>query len=152
VLGVQMARHGLRLYASLTPAQRQTLAGGKPVPVIEMPPAGQDLFLAGLKEVQRRQYQPLPLDLRQWAAGAFALASERMTVRTVREDGFPITLLEPAPRAAASKPPASPAPRPGGAPPAKGSAVPRLVNRVRFEFSYGPGLRQSANLMVAAAP
>jgi len=149
--GAQSARHALRLYASLTPVQRQALWRGAAVPVGALSRAQQALFLAGLKERARRTGPPIPLDLGRWTEGRFALAPERL-VRTILNQGD-MVYLQPAPGSAPGTP-GSAAARPAGArlPVDFGTPVkepPNRVDRVRFDFGYGPEQRQSVALLVA---
>ena len=150
-IGVQFARHALRLYASLTPAQRQSLWRREAVPVRAMSRPQQALFLAGLKERARRTDPPIPIDLARWSEGRFALAQDRL-VRTILNQGG-MSYFEPAPASDAGAL-GTGAARPAGVriPDAIGTPVkepPVRVDRVRFDFQYGPEQRQSVGLTVA---
>jgi hypothetical protein len=71
-------REALRLYASLSPGQQQSLWQGKAIDGAAMSPAQHALFLTGLREEIRRWYQPIPVDLSRWQHGSFRLAQVRM--------------------------------------------------------------------------
>jgi hypothetical protein len=58
---VHTVRHGLRLYASLTPAQREALEKGQAIPTSGLLPRQRELFLTVLVERSRFQYAPLSL-------------------------------------------------------------------------------------------
>jgi hypothetical protein len=136
-------RHALRLYASLSPGQRQALAQGRPVPVAEMTPLQRTRFLIGLKEDVRRWAQPIPVDASRWTEGSFALARERL-VRTILNEGGSVYLER------------VDAPHPGGSLAAEFgqpvAAAPARVDQVKFQFRYGPGETREIGLTVALVP
>jgi beta-lactamase regulating signal transducer with metallopeptidase domain len=98
--GAYRARHALRLYASLTAAQRQALWQGNALPVAQMLPAQQALYRDAVRELTR--HQSAAPDLRQWASASLVLrgvpfvriqerrgagASERMELVTLSAGG-----------------------------------------------------------------
>lgn len=149
--GAQFGRHALRLYGSLSPAQQQVLWRGGAIPVTEMKPAQRALFLAGVKELVRRWYQPVPTDLGRWGEGSFALGSSRL-VRTVLDEGGSVYLQPVTPAAAGGRTaPAAAGGKPHvpeeiGTPVAAPAA---RVDQLHFEFRYGAGLKKSVDLVVA---
>jgi hypothetical protein len=64
-------RHALRLYASLTPSQREALEEGQAIAVAQMTPRQRGLFLAILQE--RSRFQTAPVPPTQWAGGSLTL-------------------------------------------------------------------------------
>jgi beta-lactamase regulating signal transducer with metallopeptidase domain len=84
--GIYYSRHALHLYASLTPGQQQALWDGKTIPVADLLPAQQALYLAAIREQAR--YQPEAPDLRSWSSGSLSLrASPFVRVREVPDKG-----------------------------------------------------------------
>jgi hypothetical protein len=141
---VDFTRHSLRLYASLSPGQRQALWRGRAIPFAEMTPPERALFLVGLKEQVRRQYQPIPVDLSHLADGSFALSTQPM-VRTILNQGGSV-YLQPVGEAGGK---GRPLPDEFGKPV---NAAPARVDRVTFQFDYGDGERETYELMVAPLP
>ena len=66
LFAIQRGRFALRLYAALSPAQRQALWRGAAVPVTRMTRAQRELFLADVRQAARDR-GPAP-DLQEWAA------------------------------------------------------------------------------------
>jgi hypothetical protein len=165
---IYAARHALRLYASLTPLQRQTLWHGQPFLVAAMSPAQRALFLAPWQERQQRdreQLTPLPPTPPPLGPESrFSLTSEALVRIVEREGDRTLIQEEPAPLAsgtsagtAAATP--SSAPRPGGPSGATGAAVPNAggpsrlpVARIAFRFLYSPEVQESIELEVAPPP
>jgi len=142
-IAAHFARHALRLYASLSPGQRQALTQGRAVSVAEMTPPQRALFLTGLKDEIGRWGQPIPVDRSRWTEGSFALARERL-VRTILNEGGSVYLER------------VDSPRPGpnvaaefGKPVA---AAPARVDQVKFQFRYGSGQPREVGLTVAPLP
>jgi hypothetical protein len=127
---VTSARHVLRLYAALSPAQRQALLQGAALPVAQMTPAQRGLFLAGLQE--RARYRNPPPAMQHLAAGSFQVTVRQVVRVTEQRDGTTFVRFETvsspagtpgaaaaAPRATSTGPPAATAPP---APPGRGPA------------------------------
>jgi hypothetical protein len=72
---VEHARYALRLYASLSPAQRQSIENGSALSVSAMTAAQQGLFASTLRGLAR--HRRLSASSAQIAAGRLALTSER---------------------------------------------------------------------------
>jgi hypothetical protein len=177
---VPRARHSLRLYSTLSPAQRQQLWQGGVLSVAQMTIIQRRLFLNSLQETNRNQTPPL--NLQQWAAGSFSLSTERY-VRIVEKSGGSIRTrterVDPPPGA----PGAAPAGAPGAgvvqrvagatqstaapvAPPGSSAVPPRTgasagapdsvsrfpVTRLELRLQYGPELQDKVSLTVAERP
>jgi hypothetical protein len=143
---VYHARHALRLYAALPPAQRQALPRGTVIPVAQLPAAQRPLFLAALQQMNR--YRPTLLDLEQWMGGSLSLGGEPYVRIREQYRGSVRYRTEPAPPAAGR---AATAPRPGAPRPA---AAPESVTRfpvtlVKFQFRYGPEASETVSLIAA---
>jgi beta-lactamase regulating signal transducer with metallopeptidase domain len=83
---IYSSRHALHLYASLSPGQQQALWDGRTIPVAELLPAQQALYLAAIREQTR--YQPEAPDLRSWSSGSLSLrASPFVRIREVPDKG-----------------------------------------------------------------
>jgi hypothetical protein len=81
---VARGRHALRLYATLSPAQRQQLPRGGTLTVAQMTLPQRRLFLSSLEDSNRGRPQPMNLD--QWMVGSFSLSAQRF-IRTVEKTG-----------------------------------------------------------------
>jgi hypothetical protein len=75
------ARHVLRLYAALAPAQRQALWRGEPIPAVRMTPAQRILFVNAL----RHAHADRPVSPADIASGTLSLTARPMV--RVREPG-----------------------------------------------------------------
>jgi hypothetical protein len=121
------ARHALRLYASLTAAQRRALSGGALVPAVSLTLPQRQLFRAALQEegAASMHQEPSP----DWT---FALSHERI-VRIIREQEGSSAITDE---------PETPHPDAGGSPataaaPSRQTAMRFLVTRMEFHFHYG---------------
>jgi hypothetical protein len=128
------SHHMLRLYARLSPTQRQALAAGGPLATTQLPPALQPLVLAQLKRTTQSR-MPLP-EFEKWVGGHLTL-TRTLDVRIREQRGRSVTWrLE-----------SAPAPR-GVTPP---DAVTRFpVTRLRLEVHYGGQAPATASVIVAA--
>jgi hypothetical protein len=173
-----MARHGLRLYASLSPQQQAALWRGEAYPFGVMTPAQREWFLAPLHARQQERFPDLdapgevPPDVapRPGPDSRFALTTSRWIV-TIEPHGNGGARFhwnpDPGPAAAtgrpaaASAPPSAPA-RPARPAPARAAAARagkpatrpspvtrRPLLRVAFEFRYTPEQQAVEQLHVA---
>jgi hypothetical protein len=139
-------RYALRLYASLSPAQRQALRQGTALPVAQMTPQQRDLFLAVLQE--RMQGRPTRLNAAEVAGGAFSLTSERFA--RVAETRGEVVSYRDEPVASADAGSAGTARAPGTAAAAQpGTLVRHPVARMKFRFSFGAQGSEVVSLTVA---
>ena len=130
---VAAARHALRLYASLTPPQREALRRGAVLPFERLLPVQQELFLAAVRENSR--YRTPPLDAAQMALGSFAL--ETMSYPRVQEERAGVSHYRREEGRAAGAPPTAAPRAPGesvlpslpGAPAAPSASPPVRVTR-----------------------
>jgi hypothetical protein len=157
------ARHALRLYASLSSAQRKALWQGGTMPAQQMTPPQRALFRAALQEnlASGSRWE-------QWPDWTFSLTHERfIRTRSQREgsakyDDEPETPPQEDPAAGAEAPPdASSVPTAETeAPPgfssvttaAPNSTTLHSVTHVEFQFQYGPEKRASFSLTIASPP
>jgi hypothetical protein len=144
-------RGPLRLYAALSPAQRQTLWQGEPLPVARMSPQQRQLFLAALAE--RSRGRSVPLDLSGWGSGSFSLTSRRLVRVAERysEPGGPSdqTHDETAP-AHGARQSGSRSAAGGSTPPDRRATLTRQpVVGLSFHFQYGPEARETVSISVA---
>jgi hypothetical protein len=169
---VSRGRHSLRLYASLSPAQRQQLGHGGILTVAQLTLLQRRLFLSSLQETNRSRPQPMNLD--QWSGGSFSVSTQRFTRIVEKSGNTTRTRME-----AVDPPPGAPAgtavqrvagatqstavpgaptgnspppPRPG-APPAPADSVSRFpVMRLEFKLQYAPEQVDRVFLTVPAQP
>jgi hypothetical protein len=159
--GLAFGRHAVRLYSSLTPAQRGVLERGEPIPAARMTPAQRTLFLRALTAPPR--YCPVPVRLLPIPDGALVLETEPVIrIREERDGGLRIREEKAAeieapnaPRAAGDGQGAL-ASRTGA--PTTGAARTTVTEarfpaaRLSLNLQYSPGERETAQLIVAAAP
>jgi hypothetical protein len=149
------ARHALRLYASLTAAQRDALARGKAIPAAELLPRQRAIFLAALQEGHRLDSPPIRLA--SMADGSLSLASGSL-VRTGERQGGKISYrTEPAVAAQvpanAGAPEAGPQPgvsaaRPPASSPQASNITRHPVTELTLLLQFGPGLWESVFVTV----
>jgi hypothetical protein len=131
------ARHVLRLYNLLSPAQRQALWQGESLSIVRMAPAQRQRFMAMLWARHRVLWNPMlsetrPLDLGQLASGTLTLTTEPYAGILERRGGVTTLRLERAavpadPAGGVRTPRAGPPPLRGGgagSPAAAGNVVP----------------------------
>jgi hypothetical protein len=119
IVGAYPARHALRLYASLAPAQQQELSEAGKLPVARLTPAQQALLVAGLREPKPRFGPPepraLPVPAGQDEEASFAVSSRRWVRTPVENDAGVYNgyreVLEPAPDQQPDKGPVAGSPR-----------------------------------------
>jgi hypothetical protein len=158
---VYPARHALRLYASLSPAEKQALWRGDALPVARLAPAQRELFRAALRE--RNRDRTPPLDLRQWAAGSISISAQPL-FRTIEQHENSIRIqtgaapaggapAETAPRAPDRAPAAAPGPRTPAPPPSPAAPPPLIirgwVKQIDFLLQCGPQARQRVGITAA---
>lgn len=151
------ARHGLRLYASFTPLQQQTLRQGQPFPVGAMSPAQRDLFLAPWRELPRYREDPaaepavptLPPLSRD---SRFAITAERLLMIAEKKGEMTHFTWQHVPDDAPAAPAAAPAtPRGAGGPaPRLNNITRRELTQVHFQFICSPEVQSAAQLNVGA--
>jgi hypothetical protein len=143
--GAGSARHVLRLYGSLSPAQQQALWQGNAIPAAKMAPAQRVLFAAGLQE--RSRYGRPPLPPAQWAAGSLSLTSERFVLIREQRGGVRQDRLEraPIPGAPDSDPAAGRAAIPG-------APLRYPIISLRVRLSGGPQAEETFPILIAAPP
>jgi hypothetical protein len=144
-------RPALRLYAILTPAQRQALRQGRPLLVSEMTREQQERFRQAVR--QQAQILATTLTLDQWQTGRLSLTTGRFVRVRERQGGAARYHDQQSLVAAASRPPA----REGAptAPSANGKAsvtTHHPITRVAFHFACGPELNDTVDLMVSSPP
>jgi hypothetical protein len=128
------SRSMLRLYARLSPAQRQALHAGQPLAMAQLSPALRSLVPAQLERVNR--WREALLDVEQWGGGHVTL-SRIPDVRIREQRGQSVTWR------LASAPAPAVATRP--------DAVTRFpVTRLRFNIHYGAETPAAVGLIVAA--
>jgi hypothetical protein len=137
------ARNALRLYGTLTPAQRQALWQGKPIPVAQMTPHQREIFVAVLQDDARERGEPL--DLRHLAGGKLSMKRLSRERTLVTSGAFARAQYE------TIKAPDNP---PAGPPTGKRVTTRDGVTRYRmltllFRLEYGPGLSAGAQADVA---
>jgi hypothetical protein len=170
--GAYHARHALRLYASLSGAQQRALWEGKAIPMADMRPDQQALYLAAVRELTR--FQSAAPDLRQLASGRLSLravplirvrdrssagTSDRMDLVTLSADGSPVvvppssagrgTVVEVAPVKATAAVWAAADTRPRETP-AAGTETRYPCLNLLFQWEYGPNTRPWSLLTIAA--
>jgi hypothetical protein len=143
-LRIYPSRHALRLYASLAPAQQQSLWQGRALPAAAMTPAQRRLFLAQLQEGDAAS---TPEPAVSPDAG-FTLKSERF-VRVIEPNGGGFTIRR-EPVAAPS--PTAPAAPPGASPPAArpGAVIRHPITTITFGFLYTPEMQPGVSVEVAS--
>src|SRR5439155_16365946 len=109
---IDSARYALRLYARLTPEQREVLSRGHAIPVGQMFAPQRELFLAPLQE--RGRAQAAALRPEQLAGGSLS-ATHYEFVRVREQRGDSTRYRWDPPPAQAPATPGSTAPRAGGA-------------------------------------
>jgi hypothetical protein len=87
------ARFGLRLYAALSPEQRQALWMGKNLSVVRMTPAQRELFHASLEE--RSRFEPIPINTDGWTDGSLSLQAVPRTINVQQHAASPDSRAEP---------------------------------------------------------
>jgi hypothetical protein len=165
LLNVIEARYALRLYASLSRSQQQTLVEGRPLRLTELLPSQRELYVRAVRVLQRlTPMRPLGLPVvrkltpEDWQSATLGLSVQRVQRRAGAFGGPGGFGPPPAPAGGGSggAPPASPAPLAGpfppGAPgPASGSdAARRPVEEWEFAFQVGSGVRQSLRISAVA--
>jgi hypothetical protein len=166
------ARHGLRLYAALTPSQRDILWAGQPLSLARTSGTQRNQFLAALQGVvdDRDPGADPPLTLSRWEDSRFTVA--RFRISRVGEQDAAVQFFgqretgPPAAPAAASPPPstARPVRSPDSSvpeatrPPLRRSLVADLPPRdrqsftqVRFAFTEAAEMRSIVLLTIAVA-
>jgi hypothetical protein len=139
---IYLVRHALRLYASLSPGQRQTLERGALLTTAQMSPAQQELFLAAAR--QASLHSPTATTPEQWASGAFSVTMSP-SIRTITQEGGSTQSTmesaspedksaQPAPRA----PVGAPAPRARGPDHASAAPIRQRIIGVAFHLQSGP--------------
>jgi hypothetical protein len=148
---VYLVRHALRLYASMSPDQKQALERGGILGVAQMTPAQQELFLAAARQGSR--YDPTTTTAEQWASGAFSMTMAP-SIRTFGPEGDSTrTAMEPAtPEHGSASPPGAPpgSPMSGaqGSAPAPAAPIRQRVIGITFHLQSGPLEGEHAGAMV----
>jgi hypothetical protein len=148
--GIYRARRPLRLYAALSPAQRQTAWQGRPVPATQMTAAQRDLFLTALRAYSRDSRSPFNIE--EALQGSFSLSTSRL-IRVRARDGERITQEdEPASLSSAvAASPSAPGSSPASGPPP--GTVPRYpVTQLYFQFHLGQEAHGVQGITIASPP
>jgi hypothetical protein len=144
---IDAARHALRLYASLSPAQRQVLGTGKALAVAQLTPGQRDLFTQASGAQVR--VSGVAMTAEEWAAGTLQVSrSPFVRVKERRRDSI-TTVDESAPSPAAPPALASAPPVPGGVA-EKGIVTRYPLARLSFRLRYGQQLSEDFPLVIAS--
>jgi hypothetical protein len=149
---ISRMRYALRLYAALSPDQKQALWGGKSVPLAQMTPAQRELFLASLEE--RSRHEPWPMNIERGTEARLSLeavprivAIERRAVSAARQDQAS-SASRPGRTPARPAASATPGSVPAGSQPDGVTRYP--VTRLTLQFAYAPDQEDDITLTVAS--